>query len=136
MSETFSNVEVMNGAARRRPFTTEQKLSAVNETLQPGTSISYAARSHGLSPPGLPMETGKAVRVGEDVVAASEVRRLEERVRKLECLLGRKTMEIDILKEALNLARVKKRPRCRGRSFRRIPRERGSKKSSGSPVPI
>jgi transposase len=31
--------------------------------------------------------------VDEDAVAASEVRRLEERVRELERLLGRKTME-------------------------------------------
>jgi transposase len=42
------------------------------------------------------------------VVAASEVRRLEERVRELERLLGRKTMEVEILKEALELARAKK----------------------------
>jgi len=54
-------------------------------------------------------EGGKeAVRADEDVVAASEVRRLEERVRDLERLLGRKTMEVAILKEALDLARVKK----------------------------
>lgn len=44
----------------------------------------------------------------EDVVAASEVRRLEERVRDLERMLGRKTLEVEILKEALDLARVKK----------------------------
>lgn len=55
------------------------------------------------------METAEeAVRADENVVAASEVRRLEERVRDLERLLGRKTMEIEILKEALDLARVKK----------------------------
>jgi len=54
-------------------------------------------------------EGGKeAVRADEDVVAASEVRRLEERVRDLERLLGRKTMEVEILKEALDFARVKK----------------------------
>jgi transposase len=54
-------------------------------------------------------EGGKeAVRVDEDVVAASEVRRLEERVRELERLLGRKTMEVEMLKEALDLARLKK----------------------------
>ena len=51
-------------------------------------------------------EGGKeAVRVDEDVVAASEVRRLEERVRELERLLRRKTMELEILKEALDLVR-------------------------------
>ena len=37
-----------------------------------------------------------------------ELRRLEERVRDLERLLGRKTMENEILKEALELARAKK----------------------------
>jgi transposase-like protein len=76
-------VEVVTGVARRRRFTTEQKLSVVNETLQPGMSISYVARRHGLSPSlvfrwrRLMSEGGKeAVRVDEDVVAASEVRRL------------------------------------------------------------
>jgi len=54
-------------------------------------------------------EGGKeAVRADDEVVAASEVRRLEERVRELERLLGRKTMEVEILKEALELARAKK----------------------------
>ena len=37
----------------------------------------------------------KAVRADDEVVAASEVRRLEERVRDLERLLGRKTMEVE-----------------------------------------
>jgi len=39
----------------------------------------------------------EAVRADDEVVAASEVRRLEERVRELERLLGRKTMEVEIL---------------------------------------
>jgi transposase len=115
MSETFSKVEVITGVARRRRFTTEQKLTVVSETLQPGMSISYVARRHGLSPSlvfrwrQLMSEGGKeAVRADEDVVAASEVRRLEQRVRDLERLLGRKTMEVEIIKEALDLARVKK----------------------------
>ena len=54
-------------------------------------------------------EGGKeAVRADAEVVAASGARRLEERVRELERLLGRKTMEVEILKEALDLARAKK----------------------------
>lgn len=36
----------------------------------------------------------QAVRADKDVVAASDVRKLEERVRELEQLLGRKTMEV------------------------------------------
>lgn len=44
----------------------------------------------------------------EPVVGNSEVRRLEERIRELERLLGRKTMEVEILKEALAKAQAKK----------------------------
>jgi transposase len=115
MSDTFSKVEVITGVARRRRFSTEQKLAVVAETMQPGLSISYVARRHGLSPSlvfrwrRLMSEGGQeAVRADDDVVAASQVRRLEERVRELERQLGRKTMEVEILKEALDLARAKK----------------------------
>ena len=71
-----------------------------------------------------------AVRADDEVVPAAELRRLEERVRELERLLGRKTMEVEILKEALDLARIKK-PTLLSRSFRRIPREEGSQTPSG-----
>jgi transposase len=115
MSDAFSRVEVITGVARRRRFTTEQKLAIVAETMQPGQSISYVARQHGLSPSlvfrwrRLMSEGGKqAVQADDEVVAAAEVRRLEERVRELERLLGRKTLEVEILKEALDLARTKK----------------------------
>jgi putative transposase len=87
-------VEVITGARRRR-FSTDLKLAVVAETMQPGMSISYVARRHGLSPNLVfRLETAdeggkEAVRADEDVVAASEVCRLEERVRELERLLGR-----------------------------------------------
>src|SRR3954463_14453700 len=115
MSERFSKVEVITGVARRRRFPMDQKLVVVAETVQPGMSISYVARRHGLSASlvfrwrQLMSEGGKeAVRADDEVVAASQVRRLEERVRELERLRGRKTMEVEILKEALDLARAKK----------------------------
>ena len=115
MSDTFSRVEVITGVARRRRFSTELKLAIVAETLQPGMSISYVARQHGLSPSlvfrwrRLMSQGGQeAVRADDEVVAASEVRHLEERLRELERLLGRKTMEVELLKEALDLARAKK----------------------------
>jgi transposase len=101
MSETFSKVEVITGVARRRRFPTEQKFAVVAETMQPGVLISYVARRHGLSLSlvfrwrRLMSEGGKkAVRADEEVVPASDVRKLEERVRELERLLGRKTMEV------------------------------------------
>ena len=57
MSDTFSRMEIITGVARRRRFTTEQKLAVVAETMEPGLSISYVARRHGLSAePGVSME--------------------------------------------------------------------------------
>jgi transposase len=47
----------------------------------------------------------QAVAADEDVVGTSRVRELERQVRELERLLGRKTMETEILKEALDVAR-------------------------------
>ena len=48
-----------------------------------------------------------ALSADEGVVSVSEVRHLECCVRELERLLGRKTMEDEILKEALERSRVK-----------------------------
>ena len=48
------------------------------------------------------------VRADEEVVAASEVKQLKGRIRELERLLGKKTMEVEILKEALEISREKK----------------------------
>ena len=78
-------------------------------------TVSAVARLHGVSPSllfgwrRLMAEGGfEAVRADEDVVAASRVRELEAKARELERLLGRKTMEAEILREALEQARPKK----------------------------
>lgn len=83
MSDTFSQVEVITGVARRRRFSTDLKLAVVAETMQPGMSISYVARRHGLSPSlvfrwrRLMSEGGReAVRADDEVVPAAELRRL------------------------------------------------------------
>ena len=44
----------------------------------------------------------------EPVVGSSELGRLEDRIRDLEQLLGRKTMEIEILREAITKSESKK----------------------------
>ena len=51
----------------------------------------------------------QAVQANEDVVGTSRVRELERRVRELERLLGRKTMEVEILKEATMLDAIMRR---------------------------
>lgn len=59
-------------------------------------------------------EGGKeAVRADAGVVSASEVRRLEERVRELQRLLGSKTMEVEITGRASGAGRSVEQ-RCRG----------------------
>jgi transposase len=44
------------------------------------------------------------------VVAASDYRALQGQMRELQRLLGKKTMEAEILREALDMAAPKKRP--------------------------
>ncbi len=56
------------------------------------------------------MEEGsrEAIRADDEVVGMGEVRELKKRVRELERALGRKTLENDILKDALEIAHEKK----------------------------
>jgi transposase len=56
------------------------------------------------------MEQGELESLGADelVVPASEARQLRARVRELGRLLGKKTLEVEILQEALELTRSKK----------------------------
>ena len=108
-------VEVITSVQRRRRWLAAEKLRLVEEAMQPGSSISLVARQAGVAPSQLfgwrkrMLEGGQAaIQADEDVVGASRLRELEKRVRDLERLLGRKTMETEILKEALDLARPKK----------------------------
>src|SRR5271163_4092675 len=101
-------VEVITSIQRRRRWPTAEKIRLVEETMQPGMSVSYVARRAGVAPSLLfnwrrrMLEGGlQAVQADEDVVGTSRVGELERR-------LGRKTMEVEILKEALDFARVKK----------------------------
>ena len=82
--------------------------------MSPGDGASVARR-RGIAPNLLYrlwrlMTEGGATAVGSDepVVGSSEVRRLEDRIRDLERLLGRKTLEIEILREALAKSESKK----------------------------
>ena len=53
-------------------------------------------------------EGGKeAIKADEQVVSSAEVRALEKRIRELERVLGKKTLENEILKEAVKVAHEK-----------------------------
>ena len=110
-----TRIEIITGRERRRRYSANEKLALVDATMQPGMTVSAVARQHGVSPSllfkwrQLMSQGGQvAVKADEDVVAASRLRDLEQRVRELERLLGRKTLEVEVLKEALTVARGKK----------------------------
>jgi transposase len=115
MANDPTRVEIITGHERRRRYTANEKVALVDATMQPGMTVSAVARQHGVSPSllfkwrQLMSQGGQvAVKADEDVVAASKLRELEQRVRELERLLGRKTLEVEVLKEALVVAREKK----------------------------
>jgi transposase len=112
-----SRIEVITGVERRRRWTTAQKVGIVEETMQLGNSVSSVARRHGIAPNMLfaskrRMTEGGTVAAAADegVAGSSWVRELERQVRDLERFLGRKTMEVEILKEAIGRRRLKSSP--------------------------
>ena len=91
------------------------KLRIVEETPEVGASLALVARRNGVAPNllyrwrRLMLEGGSvAVSEDDDVTSNRVVRQLEERIRELERHLGRKTLEAEILREALDKSRVKK----------------------------
>jgi transposase len=116
MTGKFDRVEVITSLQRRRRWSAEEKAAIVEETYAPGMSVSLVARRHGIAPNQLftwrrlyASGALSAVGAGEEVVAASEYRALQHQVRELQRLLGKKTLENEILREALDLAQPKKR---------------------------
>jgi len=114
MPSNAERVEIYSGIQRRRRYSVDEKLMILQEESRPGITISYVARQHGISPSLLfhwrrrMAEGGKeAIRVDEDVVGSSEVKALEKRIRELERVLGKKTLENEILREAVKVAHEK-----------------------------
>lgn len=108
-------IEVFSGIQRRRRWTPFEKLEMVKQTYEPGKSVSYVAREHDVQVSQLftwrkAYETGSLVAVGsgEEVVPASEFHDAIKRIKLLEAALGRKTLENEILKEAVDFAKSKK----------------------------
>ena len=50
MSKPIERVEIITGRERRRRYTAEEKVRLVEETMQPGMTVSAVARLHGVSP--------------------------------------------------------------------------------------
>ena len=108
-------IEVITSKERRRRWAPSEKRAIVQETYELGATVSLVARRHGIAPNQLfywrrRMEDGALTAVGseEKVVPESRVRELEQKIRRLERILGQKTVDIEILKEAIRIGREKK----------------------------
>ena len=109
-----NRVEVVTSFQRCRRWTPEQKLEIVKQS-EPGSSVSLVSRQYGLTAAKLfhwrkAYLEGSLVAVGanETVVPASELQEAMRRIKQLEGALGRKTLENEILKEAVDFAKAKK----------------------------
>jgi len=132
MAMSTEKIEVITSVQRRRRFSVDPKIRLVEETNLPGMSVSHVARIHGVAPSQLftwrrRMAEGSREAVGadDDVVSVAEVRDLRKQVAELQRVLGKKTMEVEILREAVQLMHEKNRRCACNRLVRKICRENG-----------
>jgi transposase len=111
MTSHNPKIEVLSGPERRRRWSTAEKLAIIQETYEPDATVTIVARRYGIQPNQLftwrklaSHGALTATAAQEDVVPASEYRSLQNQVKELQRLLGKKTMEGEILKEALEIA--------------------------------
>ncbi|EFB3351523.1 IS3 family transposase [Escherichia coli] len=103
------------GPEKRRRRTTQEKIAIVQQSFEPGMTVSLVARQHGVAARQLFLwrkqyQEGSltAVAAGEQVVPASELAAAMKQIKELQRLLGKKTMENELLKEAVEYGRGKK----------------------------
>ena len=111
MTNSTNRVEILTSVQHRRRWMAPEKVGMVEETFEPGMTVSLVARRHGVAPNQLftwrrlvAQGSLTAAGSGEVVVPASDYRALQNQVRELHRLLGKKTLEAEILKEALEHA--------------------------------
>ncbi|HIB0854742.1 IS3 family transposase [Escherichia coli] len=103
------------GPEKRRRRTTQEKIAIVQQSFEPGMTVSLVARQHGVAASQLFLwrkqyQEGSltAVAAGEQVVPASELAAAMKQIKELQRLLGKKTMENELIKEAVEYGRGKK----------------------------
>jgi transposase len=114
-SSNVEPVEVLTQPEQRRRRSVEEKLAIVRETFEPGATVSAVARRHQVNANQVfawrkLYQDGSlsAVSAGEQVVRASDLVEAMKQIRELQRLLGKKTMEVEILREAVEYCRAKK----------------------------
>ncbi|MDM4049103.1 transposase, partial [Escherichia coli] len=87
------------GPEKRRRRTTQEKIAIVQQSFEPGMTVSLVARQHGVAASQLFLwrkqyQEGSltAVAAGEQVVPASELAAAMKQIKELQRLLGKKSM--------------------------------------------
>ncbi|MDR4550135.1 IS3 family transposase [Klebsiella quasipneumoniae] len=103
------------GPEKRRRRSVQEKIAIVQQSFEPGMTVSLVARQHGVAASQLFLwrkqyQEGSltAVAAGEQVVPASGLASAMKQIKELQRLLGKKTMENELLKEAVEYGRPKK----------------------------
>lgn len=107
----------MNEVQHRRRWTFLQKLRVAQEASAPGMTVTSVARKYGMAPSQLFRWRKLFLTAGQEIVSASdqgfapgELRELKCRVRELERLLGKATVENEILRETVVLVKLRRQP--------------------------
>lgn len=110
------------GPEKRRRRSVQEKIAIVQQSFEPGMTVSLVARQHGVAASQHGVAASQlflwrkqyqegsltAVAAGEQVVPASELASAMKQIKELQRLLGKKTMENELLKEAVEYGRQKK----------------------------
>lgn len=105
----------LTNTSPRKYLTAKQKLGIVQESYETSKSVAEIARKYNVGVSSLlkwrkRSAEGSLMTINkkEDLVPASEVKFLKNQIKQLQQLLGKKSLQVEILQEALEIGREKK----------------------------
>lgn len=105
----------LTGNGPRRYLSTRQKLAIVQESYESGKNVAEIARKHNVGVSSLlkwrkRSTEGSLMTINRDdeLVPASEVKKLKQQIKQLQQLVGKKSLMIECLQEAIEIGREKK----------------------------
>lgn len=99
----------------RKHLSAEQKMAIVQASYEPGTTVAEVARHYNVGVSTLikwrkcaAQGSLMSVKDNEPAVSAAEFKKLKKENGQLQRLLGKKSLQIELLQEAIDIAREKK----------------------------
>ena len=99
----------------KRHLSAEEKLKIVQKSNEPGVLVAEVARQYNVGLSSLikwrkyAMEGSlMSIKDKQPSVPSSEVKKLKREIKQLQRLLGKKSLQIDLLQDAIEIAREKK----------------------------